>query len=618
MKLLIIIILLLLFSINHLLFASDILEKEKKQLYELYKFSGINMDYFYSSFELKNMYKIKELTKKILIKDKDYIFYRDIVYLYAFSCEGINYNNLMNNRLEKIAKNVEMLFDLEDFDKPLQWLILAQYFMFKETWGGQNIGRFKHLDSIKYLNKIIKKYPKSIYIDDAYLNLGMYYDGRAICYKRFKLSQKEADKFKKKSINTFKYVINKFPKSNSVLLAKQHLYNWHNRTDEKKAEAFINKCINEYRKQEDKKALCRLLYRKYSSIWNKESMDNEKISLLKEIYSLTEYKNLKKSAEIGLLRIYKDKKQFNKMIEIYSKRLIEAKNKGIQKDIQYIEKRINELKSITETNKNKTLTLHKQKKLLSKRPDIIAIVAILISISNVIFSIFIYYKNHKKEKIKAYEKIYQNTCDILDYPWQQKKIKAKKIQYTNNDKHLESAVRKYLNMHWLERMYGINQLAPSHITKSVDRIKYANRVQKEASDFEKQCFSKRYVEYPKSSPVFYLKNKEVYAKLKIIIEYIGQNLSLFSDKIQKYWRQIIYADPSEIINEYNKALNVCPDFFKHNEKDFNDPYYDLLSSIRKEYNKTSKRKITRIREYLVYLKYSLPKIHIKRKPRIRK
>jgi hypothetical protein len=77
------------------------------------------------------------------------------------------------------------------------------------------------------------------------------------------------------------------------------------------------------------------------------------------------------------------------------------------------------------------------------------------------------------------------------------------------------------------------------------------------------------------------------------MSYVGRHLSLYSYKARQAWEDAKFKDADEVRGEYEKALNACPNYFKHNPRDFPDPFYDLLECIRQEY-----RELTRTRSFL--------------------
>jgi len=94
-----------------------------------------------------------------------------------------------------------------------------------------------------------------------------------------------------------------------------------------------------------------LLRRKVSLYWKKEDKEEEVVAILEEIESLTQYENLKKDVEELLLTKYRKNNKYDKMINIYNKRLNRAKSKGNKKDINDYKKRLKDINQLKKRNK---------------------------------------------------------------------------------------------------------------------------------------------------------------------------------------------------------------------------------------------------------------------------
>jgi t-SNARE complex subunit (syntaxin) len=84
---------------------------------------------------------------------------------------------------------------------------------------------------------------------------------------------------------------------------------------------------------------------------------------------------------------------------------------------------------------------------------------------------------------------------------------------------------------------------------------------------------------------------EIGQRLARVIGHVGRNLSQFSSKIQRSWERAKFENPEDIKHKYQQCLRVCPDFFEHNPRDFEDPFHDMLEAIRQEYRRLTRRKI---------------------------
>jgi len=343
----------ILLILNNILNADEILEKEKIRLFELYNDPSFDDRHFYDSdsYPVEKINEIKLLAKKILKKDPDYEFYRNVILIYAFACNGLNYQYFFTDR-SKYKDDVEELFDLDEFEEPLQWLILGHYFTWSKIWGNRSFGRIKIEDGLKYFKKIIKKYPKSKYVDDAYLGMGNYYMYNGWYGRRINLPETKQKEYIKKSIKIYENILKEHPNSNSALITKQFLARQYEGIDKKKAEKFINKCIAEYRKKGKTEAVVRLLDRKISMFYNDPTRQEEVIQILEEIYSKTRYRNMRNEAERLLIDKYQKTGKYDKLLKIYNRRLKEAKAKGDKKKIKNCKEWIKKIKKLKE-KKNK-------------------------------------------------------------------------------------------------------------------------------------------------------------------------------------------------------------------------------------------------------------------------
>ena len=92
-------------------------------------------------------------------------------------------------------------------------------------------------------------------------------------------------------------------------------------------------------------------------------------------------------------------------------------------------------------------------------------------------------QKRKKEKIQAYEEIFDDACYILEYPFRKRQTQAKQKQYINIDAELQSVVRKYLDSHWMGHIWGAKRFTPPRITDIEDQLQYLGKVQEEANAF---------------------------------------------------------------------------------------------------------------------------------------
>jgi hypothetical protein len=198
----------------------------------------------------------------------------------------------------------------------------------------------------------------------------------------------------------------------------------------------------------------------------------------------------------------------------------------------------------------------------------------------------------KASRLYAYEAVYEDACFVLTYPFRCRSEAARATQYKNDDPELEEAVRSYLDAHWMKRMWPGKSFAPGKLNTDEERREFRKRVSEEAEAFDRDLFRLQIeLSLPERSPVYHLEDDQVNARLTSVLHYVGAHLSLFSSSIRDHWEKAKFLDPQETKNEYERGLGVCPHFFEHNARDFDDPFIDLLEAIRQEYRKMTRRRI---------------------------
>jgi hypothetical protein len=197
----------------------------------------------------------------------------------------------------------------------------------------------------------------------------------------------------------------------------------------------------------------------------------------------------------------------------------------------------------------------------------------------------------KKERIQAYEEVFEDACYILMFPYQQRRVETKNREYVNSDPKLEKAVRDYVGSHWMKNTWGGSRINLSDQIDMDAHFAFIKLVQDEARKYQDSLLAEQYdVDLYEQSPVYHLKNQEVTSRMNRVMSYVGRHLSLFSDDITRAWEDVTFKDPEEIQKEYEKALEVCDQYFRHNPRGFSDPFYDMLKSIRQEYRELARRR----------------------------
>lgn len=252
--------------------------------------------------------------------------------------------------------------------------------------------------------------------------------------------------------------------------------------------------------------------------------------------------------------------------------------------------------------------------------------AIILSILSVITTIALWLferkANRKNACVQAYEQVYDDACYILEFPLHKNDREAKNIQYANTDPELEQAVRAFLNSHWMDQYWGTKKFVPPSLTAEDKKREFMRKVSSEAYAFRAMLSSHTFnLTIREMSPVFHTHEEEISERLVHIMKYVGKNLSLFSPVVRQQWGNARFADPLEIRREYEKALEVCDHYFEHNTRDFDDPFYDLLTSIRKEYRQFTRDRRESIKwifdRRLLKLKAAVARLGIRKKERSR-
>lgn len=210
------------------------------------------------------------------------------------------------------------------------------------------------------------------------------------------------------------------------------------------------------------------------------------------------------------------------------------------------------------------------------------------------FSLWIWERrnNRTRRKIDVYEEIFEDVCFILEVPLHKRRDLLKENEYINADNDIQEGVRKYINSHWMEQMWGAKKFIPSHLTTEKEKHAFIRKVIDEAHNYQDKISS--YVldiSIPEQSPVYYIDESHIKRRFEKITNHVGHNLSYFSDNVKDSWERIRFYEASEIKNQYEKALKICSNFFEQNPRDFDDPFYDLLVDIRKEYRSLTRKKL---------------------------
>jgi len=224
--------------------------------------------------------------------------------------------------------------------------------------------------------------------------------------------------------------------------------------------------------------------------------------------------------------------------------------------------------------------------------------AIVISVASLLISLIRWridkHETRKYEKIRAYEEIFDDANYILTYPLLHRNRMKEELKYQNANCEIQTAVRQYLKAHWMDKWLSGSKYIPEHITDAQERVSFLEIVVNEARQFESKLeMELGSFSLPDLSPVFYLDEPEIRERLSRVMTEVGRRYSFFSDQIQRFWDNTRVAVPESIRNEYCKAKEVCSDYFTHNDRDFDDPYHDLVQAICYEYRSLTRSKAER-------------------------
>jgi len=237
--------------------------------------------------------------------------------------------------------------------------------------------------------------------------------------------------------------------------------------------------------------------------------------------------------------------------------------------------------------------------------------AIVFSLIALIISFLRWYldkRNKRKSKtLEVYEKVFDDAIYILLYPLKHKKELANDKEFTHSDPKFEKAVRNYLNSHVLAQLcFNHDEFYSEKIDSFIEKQKYLSKVAEAANKFRDEVSEIEFdLNIPNMSPIYYMDNEEIKKRIQSITFHVGKNLSIFSEEVQDHWSDTLTTNPKDVRDEYEKALEVCPNYFSHNPRDFNDPFFDLVSQIRDDYRKITRKKIESISSFIRYYKYRI-------------
>ncbi|MFL7053624.1 hypothetical protein BCS65_21420 [Vibrio cyclitrophicus] len=217
--------------------------------------------------------------------------------------------------------------------------------------------------------------------------------------------------------------------------------------------------------------------------------------------------------------------------------------------------------------------------------------------------------NRKLEKARAYDKVYHDASDLLLYHYRNQITQP----FRSEDKYLENAVNDFGSAHWLEQTYGTNITYPPNVVTNKEKADFHSRVSNAyyAHEQIKQRGSfDEIINY--QSPVFYLDDDEFNERFQRVMNHVTENLSYFSPTICHNWEKTRLVTPGSIKNSYLSLKRVNEHSCELVEEHIDDPYLQILLSIRYEYRQLNKTLNERISEYWFNFKMLPARIKHKR------
>ncbi|MCX9860109.1 hypothetical protein LAD51_22730 [Klebsiella pneumoniae] len=212
--------------------------------------------------------------------------------------------------------------------------------------------------------------------------------------------------------------------------------------------------------------------------------------------------------------------------------------------------------------------------------------------------------NRKIERLRTYDKIYFDVCDLLLFDY---KIKSQKA-YVSEDKDLEQAVNQFGQLHWMEQIYGPDSYGHIKFKNKSDQVSFSKKVSEEYYKFQREKSSTL---LGNQSPVMHTDNEEFNNRFKRVMAHIKENISLFSKPIRLEWEKTNLREPDEIRKEYISLERVNSYACEELEEKIDDPYLKIFLLIRQEHRILNKQSTEKLLDTLFNLKWRISKSLIK-------
>ena len=156
----------------------------------------------------------------------------------------------------------------------------------------------------------------------------------------------------------------------------------------------------------------------------------------------------------------------------------------------------------------------------------------------------------------------------------------------------------FSNGHWLEQMYGFNFYIPTNIKTEEEKRQFCTKVREAYYAYESEKQSRWLDETLNyQSPVFHLEDEEFMKRYTRLMKYVSENLSYFSPTIIENWEKTRLLTPEKVKNDYIALKRVNKNACNMIEESVDDPYLNILLSIRKEYRELKKPVKTKCSEF---------------------
>lgn len=212
--------------------------------------------------------------------------------------------------------------------------------------------------------------------------------------------------------------------------------------------------------------------------------------------------------------------------------------------------------------------------------------------------------NRKIERLRTYDKIYFDVCDLLLFDY---KIKSQKA-YVSEDKDLEQAVNQFGQLHWMEQIYGPDSCGHIKFKNKSDQVSFSKKVSEEYYKFQREKSSTL---LGNQSPVMHTDNEEFNNRFKRVMAHIKENISLFSKPIRLEWEKTNLREPDEIRKEYISLERFNSYACEELEEKIDDPYLKIFLLIRQEHRILNKQSTEKLLDTLFNLKWRISKSLIK-------